>query len=183
MYIGLEAVAAPQDVAFLFQLADGSANPDVPPQPVQWSYLSGNRWVSLHDGGILADSTAGLTGTGIIQFRLPKAEPNTLLPANLYWLRVAVAQYCDSVCDTIAIHTQAVSATWVDRGNAPDHLNRPLPPGTINRTPDAVSGLLSIRQPYSSYGGKPGEQDTFFNTRVSERLRHKQRAGIDLLGL
>ncbi len=176
LYIGLEAVAAPQDVAFLFQLADGSANPDVPPQPVQWSYLSGNHWVSLHDGGILADSTSGLAGTGIIQFRLPKTEPNTLLPANLYWLRVAVAQYCDSVCDTIAIHPQAVSATWVDRGNASDHLERPLPPGTINRTPDGVSGLLSISQPYSSSGGKPGERAELFNRRVSERLRHKQRA-------
>jgi len=176
LYIGLEAVAVPQDVAILFQMADGSANPDVPPQPVQWSYLSGNHWVSLHDGGILADSTGRLVESGIIKFRLPKAEPNTLLPANLYWLRVAVAQYCDSICDTVAIHTQAVTATWVDRGNAPDHLERALPPRTINRTPDAVSGLLSISQPYSSYGGKPGEQDALFNTRVSERLRHKQRA-------
>ncbi len=176
LYIGLEAVAAPQDVAFLFQLADGSANPDVPPQRVQWSYLSGNRWVSLHDGGILADSTAGLVGTGIIQFRLPIAKPNTLLPANLYWLRVAVAQYCDSVCDTIAIHTQAVSATWVDRGNAPDHLERPLPSGSIKKTPDGVPDIQSISQPYSSYGGKQGERAELFNRRVSERLRHKQRA-------
>ncbi len=180
LYIGLEGVVIPrdgtQDLAMLFQMAEGSANPDLEPQLVEWHYLSGNRWVSLSDGGILADSTHGLIEAGIIKFRLPEARPNTLLPENLYWLRAAVAQYCDSVCDTVAIHTQAVSATWVDRGNAPDHLNQPLPAGTITKTADAFPGILAISQPYTSFGGKPGEQDVLFNTRVSERLRHKQRA-------
>lgn len=174
--IGLEGVAEPQDVAILFQMAAGSANPDLPPQPVQWSYLSGNQWLSLNEGGVLADATGGLAGPGIITFRLPQALPNTLLPANLYWLRAAVAQHCDSLCDTIALHAQAVSATWADRGNAPDHLNQPLPAGTITKLASSVPGIQAIRQPYTSFGGKPGEQDALFNTRVSERLRHKQRA-------
>ena len=36
-----------------------------------------------------------------------------------------------------------------------------------------ISGIL---QPYTSYGGKSEEQDIIFYTRISERLRHKQRA-------
>lgn len=157
-------------------MAEGSANPDLEPQPVEWSYLSGNRWISLHDGGVLADSTRDLIKSGIIKFRLPEAQSSTLLPANRYWLRAAIAQDCDSVCDTIALHAQAVSATWIDRGNAPDHLSQPLPPKTIAKTAESVPGIAAIRQPYTSYSGKPGEQDALFNTRVSERLRHKQRA-------
>lgn len=176
LYIGLEGVAAPQNLALLFQMAEGSANPDLEPQPVEWSYLSSNRWVSLRDGGILADSTHGLIESGIIKFHLPEAQSNTLLPANRYWLRAAVAQHCDSVCDTVDILAQAVSATWIDRGNAPDHLSQPLPPKTITKTADSVPGIATISQPYTSFGGKPGEQDALFDTRVSERLRHKQRA-------
>lgn len=175
LYIGLEGVSAPQDLTLLFQMAAGSADPDLEPQPMQWSYLSGNRWVSLHDGGILADSTHGLIESGIIKFRLPEAQANTLLPVNRYWLRVAVAQHCDSVCDTVAIHTQAVSATWSNRNNAYDHLSQPLPPKTITKTAESVPGIAAISQPYTSYGGKPSEPDALFNTRVSERLRHKQR--------
>src|SRR5690606_13311893 len=34
----------------------------------------------------------------------------------------------------------------------------------------------SVQQPYPSFGGKPPESDNEFNTRVSERLRHKDRA-------
>ncbi|MEH6875693.1 MAG: baseplate J/gp47 family protein, partial [Candidatus Competibacter sp.] len=176
LYIGLEGVAAPQSLALLFQMAEGSANPDLEPQPVEWSYLSGNRWVSLRDGGILADSTRDLVQSGIIKFHLPEAQSSTLLPANRYWLRAAVAQNCDSVCDTVAILAQAVSATWIDRGKAPDHLSQPLPPKTITKTADSVPGIATISQPYTSFGGKPGEQDALFDTRVSERLRHKQRA-------
>jgi len=176
LYIGLENTRPPQDLTILFQMAEGSANPDLAPQPVEWSYLNGNRWVSLGQGGILADATRGLTGSGIIQFRLPQAEPSTLLPPGLYWLRAAVALDCDSVCDTVALHAQAVSATWVNRNNASEHLNQPLPAGAITKTADSVPGILSLQQPYTSYGGKPGERDGSFNTRASQRLRHKRRA-------
>jgi hypothetical protein len=32
-----------------------------------------------------------------------------------------------------------------------------------------------VQQPFASFGGRPGETDTAFYTRVSERLRHKNR--------
>jgi hypothetical protein len=39
-----------------------------------------------------------------------------------------------------------------------------------------IPGIAKLSQPYTSFGGKPYEQDAVFYTRVSERLRHKQRA-------
>ncbi len=176
LYIGLEGVQAPQNLALLFQMAEGSANPDLEPVPVQWSYLSGNRWLSLDDGGVLRDSTRGLINSGIIELSLKPADPNTLLPPQLYWIRAAISQHSDGVCDTVAIHAQAVSATFVDRDNAPDHLSQPLPPESITELEEPLAAVAGIRQPYTSYGGKMAEEDRRLYTRVSERLRHKNRA-------
>lgn len=176
LYIGLENLEAPQDLSLLMQMAEGSANPDVPPPAVQWSYLSGNRWLSLNQGGILADAGGGLAQSGILRMHLPQAEPNSLLPGDCYWLRAAVAQDCDAVCDTIAIHSQALAATWLDQDNDPGHLQQPLPAKTISQTVEPLPGLSGVAQPYTSFGGKTAEDGAAFELRVSERLRHKQRA-------
>jgi hypothetical protein len=114
--------------------------------------------------------------TGIIEFSLPPAQPNTLLSPELYWLRAAITHHSQSVCDTVALHTQAVSATFVDQNNALDHLGRALPAATITQLVAPVPEVSAVHQPYTSYGGKVAEQDSHLYTRVSERLRHKQRA-------
>jgi hypothetical protein len=177
LYIGLQNVRPPQNLTLLFQMAEGSADPDLSCVPIQWSYLSGNRWLPLEEQGhVLQDTTRGLINTGILALALPPAQPGTLLPAHLYWLRAAIPQYSASVCDTVAIHPQAVAATFVDQANAPEHLAQPLPPGSITNLAEPRPEITGIRQPYTSYGGKVAEQDRHMYTRVSERLRHKHRA-------
>ncbi|MBL8473303.1 MAG: baseplate J/gp47 family protein [Rhodocyclaceae bacterium] len=176
LYLGLEHATVPGELAILFQMAEGSANPDLPARQPDWSYLSGDRWLSLADGSIVADSTRGLAQSGIIRFRLPAARPSTLLPGARYWLRAAVAKDCDAICDCIAIRSQAVSATWLESANTAGHLNAPLAAGSIAKTAVPVAGIASVSQPYTSTGGKPAERDEAYQLRVSERLRHKQRA-------
>lgn len=176
LYIGISDLQPPQTLSLLLQMAEGSADPDVAPTPVHWSYLSNNQWVSLENGNILLDTTRGLINTGIIEFSLAPAGLNTVLAPDLYWLRVSMAQNSDSVCDTVALRTQAVSATFVDQNNAPDHLSTPLPAQTISQLVETTSEISAIHQPYTSSGGKSAEQDSHLYTRVSERLRHKQRA-------
>ncbi|MCB0207855.1 MAG: baseplate J/gp47 family protein [Anaerolineae bacterium] len=176
LYIGIQEVHPPQNLSFLFQMAEGSANPDLDPAPIAWSYLSGNRWISLDNGNVLQDTTRGLINSGIISFALEPVHPSTLLPSHLYWIRAAIPRDSYSVCDTVAIHTQAVSATFVDQDNAPDHVSRPLPAESIADLVAPLPEVSAIRQPYTSYGGKMAEQDSTFYTRISERLRHKHRA-------
>ncbi len=176
LYIGFRDVSPPQNLAVLLQMAEGSADPDLEPVPVQWSYLSNNRWVSLKNGNILLDTSRGLINTGIIEFSLPPVQANTLLSPELYWLRAAIAHHSNSVCDAVSIHTQAVSAIFVDQNNAPDHLSRSLPAETITQLLEPLPEINGIQQPYTSYGGKIAEQDSHLYTRVSERLRHKHRA-------
>jgi hypothetical protein len=176
LHVGLRDVVAPLNVSLLFQMAEGSANPDRAPAPVQWSYLSGNRWLTLQNGSLINDATRGLINSGIVELSLPAAEPSTLFPGDLYWIRAAIPRFADSVCDMVAIHANAVAATFDDRGNAPDHLRDPLPPERITEPATPMPGIAAIRQPYTSFGGKMPELDERFHVRVSERLRHKQRA-------
>lgn len=177
LLIGLRNVTAPQNLALLFQLAEGSADPALTAQTLHWSYLSGNRWLPLPAGdGIVSDSTRGLINSGIVELKLKPAQPNTLLPKDLYWVRVAIKRLSNSVCDTVAIHTNALRATFVDQQNAPDHLNTPLAPESIQEPVTSIAEIAQLRQPYSSFGGKSPEQAQSFYTRVSERLRHKERA-------
>jgi hypothetical protein len=176
LLIGLQNLAPPQNLALLFQMAEGSADPDVAREAVHWRYLDGNRWASLEAGRLIADSTNGLLNTGIITFDLPPVAPSTRLPADLYWIQATISKNSRSVGDMVAIEAQAVSATFADQGNAPDHLNQPLLAGSITGLAEPLPEVQAIRQPYSSFGGKGPEQASGLYTRVSERLRHKNRA-------
>jgi hypothetical protein len=176
LYIGLRDVVPPQTVSILFQLAEGSADPELEPQPVTWSYLDGDRWIPLAHR-VVRDTTRGFINAGIIEIALDPAAPSARLGGGLYWLRAAVARDTSSLCDTIELPlTQAMSATFVSRDNAPDHYRGPLPPGAITKIVSEVRSIAGARQPYPSYGGRMAEAEGLWATRVSERLRHKQRA-------
>jgi hypothetical protein len=184
LYIGLRdfdqtpgaTLGPPQHLALLLQLAEGTSDPEIEPAPVSWSCLDGDRWRNLDEGNLLYDSTRGLINSGIVELALPEVAPSTRLPGNLYWLRVAIPRNTSSVCDTVDIRAQAVTVRFDDRGNAADHYAQPLPVGTINRLVEPDARIAAIEQPFTSSGGKPPERPEIFYTRVSERLRHKQRA-------
>lgn len=187
LFIGLAGVQAPQRLSLLLQLAEGSADPDVPPPELRWSVLSANRWLPLQtggtDAGLLADGTRGLINAGIVELalsvvapssRMPQADPGR--PGGLMWLRVQAAAGCAGVCDVVDLHPNALLAEFVDQDNAPEHLARPLPAAQISGPLQPQAGLARLKQPYASFGGRMAEDDALFRVRVSERVRHRQRA-------
>ncbi len=182
LYIGLREFEAPQHLALLIQVAEGTSDPEIEPAKVSWSCLDGDRWRDLGDGNLLFDSTRGLINSGIVELDLPAVAASTRLPSHdahgaaLTWLRVAVERNPTSVCAAVDILAQAVSVRFEDRGNAPDHHDQPLPVGSIERLVEPDARIAAIEQPFTSFGGKPVERAEVFHTRVSERLRHKQRA-------
>lgn len=175
LYLGISNLAPPQTLSLLFQMAEGSANPDLPPAAVEWACLAGHNWLELRGEQIRLDTTNGLQNTGIVQIGLPAAatSKHTLMPAGLYWIRVRAHRHSQSLNDTIAIYPQALRATWLDQGQS---FGRILPPGSIVDPQEPIPGLLAFSQPYSSFQGKEREQVSAFYRRASERLRHKQRA-------
>jgi hypothetical protein len=57
LLVGLEGVVAPQNIALLFQMAPGSADPDLPHGELGWSFLDGDDWRPLGGGRVLSDTT------------------------------------------------------------------------------------------------------------------------------
>ena len=183
VYIGIEKLEPGQNLSLLFQLAEGSADPTVkkPEKHVQWSYLSsktGQPWVNFNDTG-LSDQTGQLTRSGIIRYTIPKDATKTdtqFLPAGYYWVRAVVEEYPLAVCNAIAVVAQAEKVTFKDQNNADDFLASQLPKKTIKKLVVPNAAVKNVSQPYPTFGGRPTESAETFSMRVSERLRHKNRA-------
>ncbi len=176
-YIGLKDLQPPQNLSVLFQLAEGSENPLKDNPQVHWSYLHKNNWVEFQNIEV-ADSTDNLVKSGIITFSFPKGvnNDNTLLPKGYHWIRAHVETDTDGVSQAIAVMAQAAKAVFVDKENDPNFLATPLESGTISSLLVKDAAIKKVSQPYNSFGGRSAEADENFYTRVSERLRHKERA-------
>jgi len=178
LLIGLADLDAPTALPLLVQVAEETAATDLERATVQWFYLKNNQWQPLQPQQIVSDTSNGLITSGIVTLAIPDdiQTGNTLLDANLYWLKVAVAERSRAICNIIGLYTQAARVTFSDRGNDPIHLTTPLEAGAIAKLVDPQPELKTIEQPYVSMGGQGQETSSQYYLRVSEHLRHKGRA-------
>jgi len=178
-YIGIEKLNPNEGVNILFQVMEGTTDPKIskPPVHLSWAFLSNNRWIEFESSDY-SDNTLQLVQSGIISFAIPEeaTAANTILPTGYVWLRASVTEAAEAVCDLISVDAQASVATFVNNENADDFLNTALPAGTVAKLKIPDASVKKITQPYTSFGGRPKENDDHFYIRVSERLRHKARA-------
>ncbi len=177
LYIGLKGLRPPQEISLLFQLAAGKTTFTAQLPEIEWSYLTNNEWEPLRTIDVLSDTTDRFTRTGIIRMRLPAGitERNGILPSENHWLRVAIKGDTENLSRALEIRAQAVPAEWVDNGKS-ERLREPLKAGSIRTLVNKRPEVRSVIQPYASFHAKAAEvRDEFFQ-RVSERLRHKNRA-------
>lgn len=181
LYIGLSSASPGQEVSLLIQTLEGSENPIkesfAADEKVIWEVLSGNTWMDLSDY-ITLNEINNFLQSGIVKFKIPKDidTVNTRLDANLIWVRVSMDKAFDAVCKVQGIFAQAAVAIFDNNGNDLGHLNDGLPANTINKLRTRVPKIKSVKQPYNSIGGIYEETDLEYYRRVSERLRHKNRA-------
>ncbi|PTQ91918.1 baseplate J-like protein [Nitrosomonas nitrosa] len=180
LYIGLEKLQPPQNVYLLFQALEGSAESvdAVRQQDIQWHYLTAAGWSPLSGPDIVTDTTEGLQQPGMMVFNIGRDAVNrsTVLPSDLHWLRASIQKDPAGAAQMVTLETQVVTAVFDDRGNDPDHLSTPLAANRISALNQRNSAIKKVSQPYPSFNGVPAEQDIPFYSRISERLRHKQRA-------
>lgn len=178
LYVGVRGLVPPENLALLFQVDDGTANPLVvkPDGHIRWSYLRDNEWMPFTSDAV-ADGTDGLLASGIVTLAVPAdaTTEHTVLPPDLHWFRLSVPAASDAVCRLLLVAAQALTATYVVRadGSAPPP---ELPPGTITKLDPPHADVKGVAQPFSTFGGRPAESSAAFYSRVSERLRHKDRA-------
>lgn len=197
LYIGIDANDPGDTLTLLFQLREDSRPVMAPPAEttdeaaddgdrevvnearpagLHWSYLCDNVWKPLPRRDILTDGTHRLMTSGIVTLRMPVdiGNRNTVMPDGLYWLRISADRDMEKYCSLYAVHAQAVQVTRAP--DVPQEVPMVLPAGTITRSRRPLPGILSVVQPLPSCGGRAQETREQMRTRISERLRHKQRA-------
>ena len=179
LLIGVADLNAGDSVSLLFQVAEGSADPDLPAQDLCWWILCDNYWKPLGSSDVVVDTTNQLLTSGVIKIVIPAeaTSDNTILTDGLIWLKASVAEHVRAVSQLIAVMANALEVQFVDNGNDPQHLATALASGSIAKLKNGNAAIKSVTQPYASFGGQLQETAPAFHTRVSERLRHKNRCG------
>ncbi|WP_062056404.1 baseplate J/gp47 family protein [Aquimarina longa] len=175
LYIGLEEVITPQTVSILFQFIEGSGDADqsqINPA-IEWFYLSGDEWKVIDRLRISKDTTKNLLRTGIMHFDLPIDcdDQHHIMPTGLYWLKAGIQEKAMGIDRIQNIYTQGAVALE-QQPEINDHV---IQPNTITKLYNKGKGITEISQPAASFGGTKKENEEGFYTRISERLRHKDR--------
>jgi hypothetical protein len=180
LYLGMNNVDAPQSASVLFQLAEGSG--DVLLSKAQtgvvWQYLAGTQWLELDALRVSTDTSRNLLHTGLITFDLPSdvSTSHTLMPNGLVWLRALIETAAEGIDKVEGIHAQGTLVEFSDNDNDPNFLKKFLQPNSVEGLKLPNTSSRSVNQPYASFDGAPPEDHEGFYIRVSERLRHKDRA-------
>jgi hypothetical protein len=178
LYIGVKEIEPLQNLSLLFQVAEGTADPATDKANINWSILSDNYWRPFTETEILSDGTNSLLKSGIMRFVIPQAASytNTVLPEGCFWLRATIGEHTDGVCKFIDVRANVSLAVFSDQGNDSSYLASALPPKSISGPVGQIDEIKGVEQPFASFGGAIAENSSGFYTRVSERLRHKNRA-------
>lgn len=192
LYIGLENLKPKQTLSLLFQVLEGSGNNELNPPNIEWSYLVDNDWTTFLPFEILMDTTKSnpdskksLLRSGIVRLAIPKDISNaktTILNPAYHWVRASTIVDLEektspaALPDLVNIQAQAALAQFEDQDNSLIHLKTALDPKTISQLTRRVIPIKSVAQPYASFSGQFPESDNDFYRRISERLRHKDRA-------
>ncbi|MFT6270221.1 MAG: hypothetical protein ACJAVV_003050 [Alphaproteobacteria bacterium] len=185
LYIGLEGLTALDSCQLLFQVIEGSADPSVEPSQIAWSVLCDNYFQPLDDKSLVFDHTDALQTSGLVRVVLPKetTTENTLMPANLVWLKLSITGSPRSVCQLRSIQSngiEVIAELATDQNSNEETATSPikdvLSAGSISKFVKSTSSIKSVAQPYAGFGGASEETPDDYAARVSERLRHKDRA-------
>lgn len=183
LFIGVSNAVVLQQLSLLIQVKEGSENVLASSfegdQKITWDILCSNHWKPLQDSTfMLLNQTDNFLRSGIVRFVIPReaTDNNTLLPEGLFWIRAKMYKSFDAVCKVLSIDAQATLAEFDNRGNDVSHLEQGIPAETIKKLVDRSALVKSVKQPYNSFGGAAAETDSEYYRRVSERLRHKNRA-------
>lgn len=177
--ISLKRIEGPCIISLYFRLKDsGILHTNMDKKQPTWHYLSDRKWKQFKDFEIIRDTTDGFLQSGHVYFKIgddaiiTDSESNKQLFLKLAYPKILISSY--PILE--GVHTQSIDATFINQNNALDGLPQNLPANTITRFQKPIQGIKSVMQPYQASGGRAAETSEEFYTRVSERLRHKNRA-------
>ena len=192
LYLGIENLTPGSTLSLLFQTREGTEQSfEALPPKLKWAYLTENNfWYPFEADQILKDTTYGLTRTGVVQLQLPfnMVHENSLLNDELYWIKVAAienlatdpVESVQALPSLVNVQAQVIEARFKVDKDAPEHYVKPKPLAakTIKKLAVSNAKIKKIEQPFPSFNGRVPEEGNEFYQRVSERLRHRDRAVV-----
>ncbi len=181
LFLGLENLQPPVELALYFELEDNVENntthTDIP--QIKWKYLVSNSWVAFEEQEFISDSTNNFVTSGIVRLKVPSAinKKHDILEDGKYWLSAAVPKNTKMLSKMALIHTNGVKATWKPHKTG-EEWKQSIDKGTIASFLTTRPEVSEVVQPFPSFGGRVKETAKEFYTRVSERLRHKNRCVV-----
>jgi hypothetical protein len=181
LFLGLKDVYPNDIVSIGFDLIAATLSHSVLEYPkISWSYLINNEWHDLANQ-VLEDTTIGLRKSGIVKIEVPQSIQieHTLLPSDKFWIRACYGNKTENFTENIntrvkRIFMQAVPLSSEDplpvNAQAKSFNNKSLKinaPG--NKKIEKIIGPMNLVL------NAKGEDDVAFYSRISERLRHKNR--------
>ncbi len=177
LYIGLKNLQPPQQLSLYFKMEEAILPKvtDNNRNAIVWNYLSDNDWKVLKDKNLIKDETENFTTSGIIILDIPAeiTNNNTQLPDDTYWLKVTIQNDTSFLENSFFAKTQAIRAV---RALEMPQLVQELFPYHLTKPKNNVPQLAQVLQPFASFDGVQAEPENRFYARVSERLRHRNRA-------
>ncbi len=175
LFIGIASLKPPMRLSLFFHLLEDSRPGSTVGFPViRVFYLTSNQWREFKKHEVVFDTTDNFLSTGIVALDIPREinMGNTIVEDNLLWIRVTANAGLNTFCSLCSVTTNGVAVT-LKEGDAGETV---LAPGTIREAVPSIPGIVEITQPVPSHGSRAEEDDHALKTRVSERLKHKNRA-------
>ncbi len=178
IHLGFENLSSNEVVNMLWDLVPNDKWTYGDGADVKWHYLSRNEWVPLKGQHLLFDETNGLINSGIISIEIPSdaSTEHQSMPSGKIWLRAGVSQKAELVSRLKRIYLRAASAVYQFLPEGEEDHPISLEAYSADAMADNVDGILSVIQPLATSGGRAKETEGEFMSRISEYMRHKQRA-------
>lgn len=176
LFVRLEGPGAGGAVSLLFEMAASSHERTAfLPEPVIWHYLTAAGWQPLPSWSLASDSTDGLMRSGVVTLDLPDdaLEDASEMPGRGGWLAISANHHLHAFPRLASLSANGARAERIDATG--DDGAAPGTPRSWTLDP-ARPGVGTIVQIGPPIGGAPAETQAAFRARVSERLRHRQRA-------
>ena len=174
LFVQLSGAGALRQLGILFDVADsGHLRLVPPPVPLVWHYLTAEGWVALPPTAIQSDTTDGLLKSGVITLDLPDdaATPPGEMPGGGVWLAVSAPEHGFQTMPVLThVRTNGV---WAISSETHDH---DADHDREWRFEVASPGMAPPVETSRRAPPRPPETRAHYLARVSERLRHRQRA-------
>ena len=175
LFIGLRKINEGEIVSIGFELIPAVyINTVINSPKVYWEYLLNDEWEPLEDL-LLEDNTLGLIQTGVVKIRIPNIIQlnNSRFPKGKFWIRAFYDGKEDLNSRIKNIFTQAVSIISSDET---DESLLSLNNNVVKISFPGKAGIGNISGPFALKLNETVENDNSFYCRISEQLRHKNRA-------